>query len=302
MPSPPAGSPHRVSREPVGVVGLGSLGLPIARNLLAGGFDVVGFRRHPSPALAEAGGTAAASARDVAARCAIVVTCLPSAEALAEVVSGSRGLAQAATARTIVVELSTLPVAAKLEQQRVLASCGAAMLDCSVSGNQRYVADRTAALFASGERADFDRCSTMLAAITDRVSFVGAFGAGTTLKLIASLLVPVHTLAAAEALALAYRAGIDPAIAFDAIKGSQASSAMFETRGAAMVAQAYGGPPMADYHRRNVAPTLELADRMGGHYPLLHAMDACYRAAIDAGFGSLDQSGLFAYLRQRDDP
>ena len=174
------------------------------------------------------------------------------------------------------------------------------MLDCGVSGNYRFVADRTAALFASGERADFDRCAGVLAAITDHVSFVGAFGAGTTLKLIASLLVPVHTLAAAEALALARRAGIDPAVAFDAIKGSQASSAMFETRGASMVAQDYAGPALSEYHRRNVVPALELAHRAGGHFPLLHAMDACYREAIGAGFGSLDQSGILAFLLERE--
>ena len=92
------------------------------------------------------------------------------------------------------------------------------MLDCAISGNSRYIADRTAALFASGDRPAFDECVPVLNAITDHVTYVGPFGAGTTLKLIASLLVPVHTLAAAEALTFASRAGVDLQLVFDAIK------------------------------------------------------------------------------------
>ena len=123
---------------------------------------------------------------------------------------------------------------------------------------------------------------------------------GTMLKLIASMLVPIHTLAAAEAFTMASRAGIDPATVLDAIKGTQASSVMFETRGAKMVSGDHAGASLATYYSRNIARTLEAARDLGGHFPLLDAIDACYRAAIEAGFGHLDQSALFEFLKTRN--
>jgi 3-hydroxyisobutyrate dehydrogenase len=281
---------------PVGIVGLGSLGLPIARRLLVHGCRVIGYRRGSRDALVAAGGEAAESLGQLAAQCPIILTCLPSAAALSEVVSGAGGLAEAITPGSVIVDLGTLPIAAKRAQRERLLDAGSDMLDCTVSGNHRYVEDGSAALFASGERDSYDRCASVLRAITPHVAYVGDFGNGVTLKLVASLLVPVHTLAAAEALALASRAGLDPAVVVDAIRGTQASSGMLETRGARMATGAFDGPPLAEYHARNVAPVLDLARELGGDYPLLRAMDACYRAAIRGGYGELDQAGVFRYL------
>jgi len=282
--------------NPVGIIGLGSLGLPVALNILKHDFGVVGYRRTSSSVFFEAGGEIAASIADVARRCDIVITCLPSSEALAEVVSGTGGLAEFARPETLVVDLGMHGVALKAAQQQALSRAGASMLDCGVSGNHVYVTDRSAALFASGRRTDYERCLPILDAITNHVTYVGAFGAGTTLKLIASVLVPIHTLAAAEALALASRAGIDLEIVLDAIKGTQASSAMFETRGARMARGNHVGPPLAGYYQRNIVAALELTRRLGGDYPLLGALDVSYRAAIAQGFGDLDQSAMFDFL------
>lgn len=282
--------------KPVGIVGLGSLGLPVAVNLRKRGFEVLGYRRSSSMALADAGVEIAASIADVTGRCDVVITCLPSNEALVEVVSGAGGLVASARPETIVVDLGMHAVKIKAAQQQALARAGVSMLDCGVSGNQVYVAARTAALFASGLRTDFERCAPILSAITDHVTYVGAFGAGTLLKLISSVLVPIHTLAAAEALALASRAGIDLETVLKAIKGTQASSAMFETRGARMASGVHVGPPLAGYYSRNIVAAREAARELGGNYPLLDALDASYRVAIEQGFGNLDQSAIFDYL------
>ena len=284
---------------PIGIIGLGSLGLPLARNLVRAGFDVVGYARHPGNALRDLGGRLAESVAVLARECRVIVTCLPSAQALADVVAGAGGVASAVAAGSIVIDVSTLPTAVKVAQRDVLAHAGAAMLDCGISGNHRYVANWTAGLFASGPRADFDRCADVLAAMTPRVTYVGAFGAGTTVKLVASLLVPVHTLAAAEALTLAQRAGVDPHLVLAALTGTQASSGMLESRGERMAAADFSGPALSDYYERNVRATLELARSVGGSYPLLDTMAACYRDAIERGFGESDQSAMLAYLQAR---
>lgn len=284
---------------PIGLIGLGSLGLPLARNLLQRKFDVVGYARHPVDELRDSGGRLAASTATLARECRVIVTCLPSAQALTEVISGTGGVVSTIAPGSIVIDVSTLPLATKTLQRDALARAGAAMLDCGISGNHRYVANWTAGLFASGARADFDRCAGVLAAMTPRVTYVGAFGAGTTVKLVASLLVPVHTLAAAEALNLARRAGVEPRLVLAALQGTQASSGMLESRGERMVAGDFSGPPLADYYERNVTATLELASAVGGSYPLLDTMAACYRDAIARGFGDRDQSAMLAYLEAR---
>lgn len=281
----------------VGMIGLGSLGLPIALNLLDRGIAVVGYRRHVDPRLVEAGGRMARSVAEVGQSCDIVLTCVASVEALAQVISGPGGLVSAMKPGALVVDLGTFPIAAKKEQQQALRMADIAMLDCAVSGNYRYVKARSAAMFVGGDARDYERAAAVLAAITDHVTHVGGFGAGTTLKMIASLLVPVHTLAAAEAFALAARAGISLQTVFDAIKGSQASSAMFETRGAMMVSGAYraAGTSLEGYYQ-NVAKTMGLAAELGGHYPLLSAMESCFKEAIANGWGELEPAGIIEFL------
>lgn len=282
----------------VGIVGVGSLGLAFAKNIMATGRRVVGYRRSAMDAFAAAGGTPARSPRAVAQAADVVLTCLPGAAAMDDVVAGPDGLAAGVRAGQIVVDLSTFDPADKERARQALAAAGAVMLDGAVSGNPFYVAKRQAVIFVGGDAAAFETARPVLEAATDTVRHVGSFGAGTALKLLASLLVPVHTLAAAEALQLGIRAGIAPEAIFEAIKGTQASSQMFETRGAAMVKRDYSAfnAALEGYYTGNVAMTRALAARVGGRYPLLEAMAALYGECVAAGEASRDQATIFEYL------
>jgi 3-hydroxyisobutyrate dehydrogenase len=286
----------------VGLVGIGDLGFAIARNLMGRGHDVVGYRRRPMDAFVAAGGKPATSPRDVAERSEVVLTCLPTAESLTDVVSGVNGLAAAGGKSGLTIfELSTLPVSAKARSAQMLENAGAKMLDCAVSGNPNFVVARTAIIFASGDRAAFDAHRGVLDDITDNVRYVGEFGAGTALKLIVAVLVPIHTLAAAEAMGLATRAGLDRKLVFDAVKGTPASSGMFETRGAMMVERNYAPSGGIAGYMKNVEMAIELAGQNGGTYPLLTAMRECYAAAIAGGLGHVDQAGIFEHLMRADE-
>lgn len=291
----------REPRQLVGIIGLGSLGLPVALNISKGGFDILGIRRRHGPPPAAPDLRIAGSVAEIGTRCDIILTCLPSADILAQVISGPEGLSRVVRADTVIVDLGTTSIAIKVAQHEALKAAGASMLDCGVSGNSRYIESRSAALFVSGSEHDFQRCASVLRSITDHVSYVGAFGAGTTLKQIASILVPIHTLAAAEALALASRVGLDLRTVHEAISGTQASSAMFESRGERMLERDFGGPSLRGYFQRNLEMALDTARSSGGHYPLLEAVHACYRRAINEGYGELDQAGIFEYLMKRRD-
>jgi 3-hydroxyisobutyrate dehydrogenase-like beta-hydroxyacid dehydrogenase len=300
----------------VGIVGLGNLGMTMSVNLMARGHKVVGYRRSDMQNFIDAGGVPATSPRDVATQADLVITSLPSADAVTDVYTGAVGIAGSGRAGLVVFELSTVPIDAKLAAREKLEAAGMVMLDGTVSGNPVYFADRTAAVFIGGDRAAFDQHTDTLHDMTDKVTWLGPFGAGRVAKFVALYLVCAHTLAAAEAFELATRAGIDRKAMFEAIAGSNASSAMLESRGALMVDRDYssfsqdkegksvaraaddGGAPVRGMASRvrQVARLTEFAHELGGTYPLLDAMNAAYGAAIEAGVGRHDIAEVFEHL------
>ncbi len=299
----------------VGLIGIGNLGFAIAKNLLAAGHRVIGYRRTMMEAFIAAGGTAGASPRDVAERAEVVLTSLPNREAVHEVFSGPEGILAAGRRGLDVFELSTVSLKEKLKEKAAADAAGLTMVDCTISGNPVYIAARNAAIFAGGDRDAFERWAPVLRDITDKVTWVGPFGAGRLAKFVALYLVAVHTLAAAEAFELASRAGLDRAAMFEAIKGSNATSVMLESRGALMVDRNYEGydsdkrretraqKDRGEVPNRGMANRVRQIDRLarlgealGGRYPLLEAMDRAYNEAVAGGFGTYDIAEVFEYL------
>ncbi|MCH8916669.1 MAG: NAD(P)-dependent oxidoreductase [Proteobacteria bacterium] len=301
----------------IGLIGIGNLGFAIAQNLLGTGYRVVGYRRTMMEKFIAAGGEAGASPRDVTEKADMVLTSLPSREALHEVFSGPEGILSAGRDGLDVFELSTVSLKEKLVVRDAAEAAGVTMVDCTISGNPVYIAARNAAIFVGGDRGAFERWATVLRDITDKVTWMGPFGAGRIAKFVALYLVATHTLAAAEALELATRAGLDRAAMFQAIAGSNASSAMFESRGALMVDRDYEGydsdkrreskaraaagevPNRGMANRsRQIGRMAKLAAALGGNYPLLDTMNRTYAAAVEAEFGVYDIAEVFEYLME----
>lgn len=284
----------------IGLIGIGGLGLPIAVNLLQAGHTVIGYRRSSMDDFIKAGGTAGTSPADVAGRSDLVLTCLRGDGALHDVISGPDGVIAAGHAGLAVFDLSTLPLAAKRREAQALAAAGMEMLDCTISGNPRYIEAKTAAIFVGGGKAAFTRHRAVLDAITGNVTHVGGFGAGRMAKFIAFYLVIAHTQAAAEAFTLATKAGLDPKDMFDAIAGSQASSAMLETRGKLMVERDYSSyPGKLPARARSFEHLAKLAQALGGDYPMLEAINQTLGDAEAAGFTEHDVSSVFEYLLEK---
>ena len=301
----------------IGLIGIGNLGFAIAQNLLGTGYRVVGYRRTMMEKFIAAGGEAGASPRDVTEKADMVLTSLPSREALHEVFSGPEGILSAGRDGLDVFELSTVSLKEKLVVRDAAEAAGVTMVDCTISGNPVYIAARNAAIFVGGDRGAFERWATVLRDITDKVTWMGPFGAGRIAKFVALYLVATHTLAAAEALELATRAGLERAAMFEAIAGSNASSAMFESRGALMVDRDYEGydsdkrreskaraaagevPNRGMANRsRQIGRMAKLAAALGGNYPLLDTMNRTYAEAVEAEFGVYDIAEVFEYLME----
>ena len=285
----------------VALIGIGNLGLAVACNLIARGHRVIGYRRSSMDAFVEAGGVAAASPAEAAADAEAVLTCLPDGTALEAVVGGPGGLLAGGVAGKAVFELGSFSMPERDAARSALAEVGSPFLDCAVSGNPNYVRARTAAVFVSGDEHAFKAHRAVLLDIADNVSHVGAFGSGTALKAIVTALIPVHTLAAAEAFALATRAGLDRRTVFDAIAGTPASSGMFETRGRAMIDGRHSRAVSIEGYLKNIGIATELAGSVGGDYPLFATMKEVFERTIAAGLTGVDQSVVFDYLMRGDD-
>jgi len=272
----------------VGLVGLGAMGEPVARRLLAAGYPVVGFDVDPArvAALAAMGGTPASSVGAVARSAATILTLLPSAAALADVavqVAAAReGKGEGSTGT--LVELSTLGLADRQAAQQVLAMAGVGMIDAALSGTAVQAARGDLVVYASGDAASLAACGPVLEAIGRSVHRLGAFGSATITKLIANHLVAVHIAAAAEALQLARRSGLDPAVTLAALVDGAGTSRMLEVRGPMMVDQAYEPASMrVALFMKDIELIESLAQAVGTATPQFDAAAGLFRATFDDG-------------------
>jgi L-threonate 2-dehydrogenase len=283
----------------VGVVGLGNMGLPMAGHLLAAGFGVQGYdvRSEAVDALARAGGVPTASPAETAAGAEMVITSLPSVAALADVVGGEHGLVSAGPDGLILIETSTLPLAAKTEAAQALGQTGAVVLDCPLSGTASQMRARDIAVYASGDPAAIERSRDVLAAFSRVQHQVGAFGNGMRMKLIANHLVAVHHTAAAEALLLAQRAGLDPALALRALADGAGNSRMLEIRGPLMIDGDFSRANIAlEVFQKDIDLISDLARTVHSPLPLFSAAAQLHLAAMAQGRLDEDPACVFAVL------
>jgi len=288
----------------VGCIGLGRLGWQLAANLIAAGFAVSGYRRHAREAFAEIGGRPAASPADLMAVSDVIITCLPDAEALDDVISGAAGLLAAARAGQIVVEVSTLAIAEKQRQRDRLAAAGVAMLDCPLSGNPDFARNRQAVAFLSGDAEAIARVRPVIAGFTDRAVELGAFGNGSRMKYLANMLVAVHCMAAAEAFNAGARFGLSPETIAEALNLGAAASRQLAVRAPVVSGSRTGqrrgntGAPHSEF------PTIaEFLRGLGAATPLFDTAMRHYEESLAAGFGGLDTGMIYtAILRANSAP
>ena len=222
----------------VGVIGLGIMGSAMAANLVQSGFDVIGTdpvaeRREE---LTRAGGTAVSTAGEVGKRCRHIVLALASEAALNSV---CEELGSSCAAGTIVLETGTLPLAAKQKQRSLLAEKGITLLDCTLSGTGAQAKTRDVAVYASGDSAAIEEVRPVIDGFARVCYDLGEFGNGTKMKLVANLLVAIHNVAAAEAILLGTRSGLDPATVVRVVADGAGGSRMLEVRGPAMVTRTW---------------------------------------------------------------
>lgn len=282
----------------VGLIGLGIMGMAYATNLRKAGAEVIGTDpvEAARTALDGLGGRGVATAAEVIQAADVVMMALPSAKALAAVVEE---ITPHLRTGQVLAEMGTLPLDAKEAARDRIAQTGAVLLDCPVSGTGAQAAKGDLVVFASGDEDAFRRIRPAFDAIARDVRHIGPFGTGMKLKYVANLLVTIHNLAAAEALLLAERSGLDLAMVFDAIRSGAGNSRMFEVRGPLMIEGRYEPATMKmDIYQKDLALIMDHARAVDCPVPLMAASLPFYSAALAQGRHSQDTAALFAVLQQ----
>jgi L-threonate 2-dehydrogenase len=288
-----------VQHENVGIVGAGVMGFAMANNLRAAGYPVFGY--DPAPAaqqrLRGIGGIAVASPREVGQHCPTVLFSLPSGDALAEAAGGENGIAHAPGSGTVVIECSTLPLEVKRAAFDVLARSGKIMLDCPVSGTGAQAARKDLVVFGSGNADAFKQSLPVMSAMSRVQRYLGAFGNGSVMKYIANLLVSIHNVAAAEAMVLGMKAGLDPALVYDTLADSAGTSRMFEVRGPLMRDAQYDqATATIRTHLKDVEIINAFANGLRCPTPLFSAAAQAYYARAAQGFETQDTASVCAVM------
>lgn len=210
-------------KEKIGFIGLGAMGLPMAKNVIRKGYPVTAFDivQKSLDELVAFGAAPAGSAKEVAERSDIVITMLPSSPHVQEVVLGGEGVIHGIRAGSVVIDMSTIdPVTTRVVSAR-LSEKGVAMLDAPVARGVRGATEGTLVIYVGGEPNTFEKCRPILSTMGTDIEYCGACGAGATVKIINNLIIAVSMCSLSEALVLGVKAGVKPDVLVQTLgKGS----------------------------------------------------------------------------------
>ena len=285
----------------IGMIGLGIMGSAMAQHLLAAGYRVTGYDidAKARARLKKAGGLPQSSIESVVQRSDIVITSLPSAEAWHQV---SQQIAAAASQHTlplkILIETSTLLLADKVAGAKTLKSVGIATIDGPIIGTIEQLEARAWTIFASGSKKFYQQALPVLQTFTDATPYMGAFGAGTKMKLVANHLVAIYNVAYAESVTLARKMGLNPS---DVLKHFGQSpilgTGVMRSRMAMMVARQYTPATMkVAVWQKDMAIIGDMAKTVNCPTPLFTASADIYTAAMAQGLALQDTASTAEVL------
>jgi 3-hydroxyisobutyrate dehydrogenase-like beta-hydroxyacid dehydrogenase len=283
--------------QTVGFVGVGKIGMPIAENLIKSGYRVLGYRRSSMTEFAKIGGTPARSPADIGAETEIVFSCLPSTEALEEVIQGPQGLVRSARPGQVIVELGSHPIPLKKRQIAPLAAKGATFVDGEVSGTPGMVAQRKGVVYLAGDKDACEKAQRVIGGFADSCIYFGSFGAASQVKLLNNLLVAVNIATAAEVMAIGLKLGVDTKLMIKAIATGSGGTTQFGIRAPWMSERRFSpaqgtAPSLAHYFDM----IHDLAASVGRATPMLDQAAELFQRFIDMGFAQYDVAKMVDVL------
>ena len=281
----------------IGCVGLGIMGKPMAKNLLKAGYEVVCYDVNQASVddVVASGAQAGSSAADVASQVPVVITMLPNSPHVKAVVMGEKGVLEGAKEGLILIDMSSIAPLASQEIEKACSAKKVRMLDAPVSGGEPKAIDGTLAIMVGGDKALFEEVKDILLVMGASAVHCGPIGAGNTTKLANQIIVALNIAAVSEAFTLVKKAGVDPHLVFDAIKGGLAGSTVMNAKAPMMMDSNFKPGFKIDLHIKDLANAMDTAHDVGSPLPLTAFVREMMETLHADGFGGDDHSALARY-------
>jgi len=276
------------------------MGKPMSRNLLKAGHQLVVFDIDHSAIdeLAGAGAQPGASSRDVAAKSEVIITMLPNSAIVKTAILGKDGVIEGARSGSIVIDMSSISPQVSREIAAALSQKGIHMIDAPVSGGEPKAIDGTLSIMAGGSQADFDRVLPIFKAMGSSAVLTGANGAGSVTKLANQIIVQLNIAAVSEALVLATKAGVDPELVFNAIRGGLAGSAVMEAKAPMMLDRNFKPGGTLRINIKDIGNVLETSHELGVPLPLTASVMEILQSLKAGGMLEMDHSAIVRYYEK----
>ena len=284
----------------VGFIGLGIMGKPMAKNLLKAGYDLVvaDLNQEAVAELAAAGAQTAANGAGVAEACQVVITMVPNSPHVRAAVLGENGVAQGAKPGTVLIDMSSIDPTESKAIGAELAKKGIEMLDAPVSGGEPKAIDGTISVMVGGKKELFDRHYDLLMAMAGSVVYVGELGSGNVAKLANQIVVAVNIAAVAEALTFVKKAGTDPELVYQAIRGGLAGSTVMDAKAPMMLAGNFKPGFRVELHIKDLTNALNAAHAISAPVPLSGQLMEIMQSVKADGCDKEDHSSIVRFYEK----
>jgi 2-hydroxy-3-oxopropionate reductase len=284
--------------ETIGFVGLGIMGLPMSKNLIDAGYDVVGHNRSQEPVdeLVDYGGEGADSPQDVAERTDVVITCLPDSPVVESIVRDDDGILAGLSEGMTVIDMSTISPTVTEELAAKIEDAGAEMLDAPISGGEEGAIDGTLSIMVGGNEDVFDANEELLAAMGETVTHCGPSGAGQTTKACNQIVVAAQMVGVSEALVFAQKAGADLDAVVEAISGGAAGCWTLDNRAPSMIQGDFDPGFFASYQYKDLRIATDAGEAFGAPMPQTGIAHELYKSMETTGRGDDDNSGVMQVI------
>lgn len=284
----------------VGFIGLGIMGMPMARNLMAAGYELIVHNRSRGKAdeLASEGAEAAESPGAVAEKCDVTITMLPGPPEVEEVVAGQNGILEGAREGSILVDMSTSSPVLARKLARLATERGVGTLDAPVSGGDVGAIEGTLSIMAGGSREDFERAKPLFEAMGETVIHVGNSGAGQVTKAANQIVVGLVIEAVSEALVLGTRGGVAPEKILDVLSGGLAANKVMEVKRDKFLDHEFEPGGKVASHHKDLGIALAAGREYGVALPVTAVVNQMFGALIAKGRGGWDHSALITLIEE----
>lgn len=284
----------------VGFIGLGIMGRPMAKNLVKAGHDVVvfDFNKEAVEDLVSCGATSAANGKEVASQVEVVITMVPNSPHVRSAVLGKDGVAEGAKPGLVLIDMSSIDPTESKAIGAEAAKFGIEMLDAPVSGGEPKAIDGTLSVMCGGNKEIWDKYVDLLKNMAGSVVYVGPIGSGNVAKLANQMIVAANISACAEAFTFAKKAGTDPELVYQAIRGGLAGSTVMDAKVPMMLAGNYNPGFRIDLHIKDLTNALNAAHAINMPVPMTAQMMEVMQELKNHGEGSCDHDDIVRYYER----